>query len=470
VLAHDSGFGIARYTADGALDPAFGTGGLVVTRSSQGGFVANALALQPDGKIVIAGMASDLPTATIQIAVARFNADGTPDKAFGVDGLAKLPAGPGGGVANAIALQLDGALVVAGTAFSHGNAEDEFAVARFLANGHPDAAFGTNGLVSTHVGAAASGAQAVALQPDGAILVAGTAFSNGPTDDDFALARYLVDGTLDAAFGSDGIVTTDFGSSPLEASLDRAAALTVAADGKIVVGGSKRGERQAMIVARYHADGSLDHSFGSGGKVQVEVAEPQVYSVAASPSGDLLLAGSAAPAARGTAPFAVVRLHADGTPDSAFGTSGLVTTSFEGSRSGARAVAIEADGKLLTAGAKYGAPSSQGDAQPQSGFALARYLANGNIDPAFGVGGRVLTDLGDAGALPLSLVVQPDGKVIAAGLVFFQVSPPAPPTAGPLQTVTTYAVPAAALALVVAALLLSRVRRSASPSARSRRP
>jgi uncharacterized delta-60 repeat protein len=251
------------------------------------------------------------------------------------------------------------------------------------------------------------------------------------------------------------VVTTDFGSTESggEASLDRVGAVVLAPSGRIVVAGITRGEHQAFSVARYTADGTLDAGFGSGGKAQVSAADPQVYGVVVQAAGDVVVAGSAGSATRGTAPFAIVRLLADGTPDQRFGTAGLVTTSFEGSRSGARAVVVQADGKLLTGGAKFGAPTSQGEAQPQSGFALARYAPDGTIDTSFGNGGRVLTDMGDAGALPLSLVIQPDGKIIAAGLVFFRV----PSTQSPI--ITPQLATAAALLILIGLTLSLRLLR-----------
>jgi uncharacterized delta-60 repeat protein len=455
--AHDSGFGLARYTADGVLDQSFGHGGLVITRSTQRSFVANALALQSDGRILVAGMASDLPTASIQLAVARYNPDGSPDSAFGTAGIATMSMGAAGAQANTLALQPDGRILVAGTLFAHGTTEDEFALARFTPAGDPDASFGSDGFVSTHVGAGASAGQSLAVQPDGQILVAGTAFSNGLTDDDFALVRYTPDGRLDPQFGTAGIVTTDFGSGEAGArpSLDRAGGVAIDPNARIVVAGSRRGEHQAFAVARYNPDGSLDSSFGAGGKAQVAATDPQVYAVVIQSTGDVILAGTTGSLSSGTAPFALVRFLTDGRADQAFGSAGLVTTSFEGSRSGARAATAQADGKLLIGGAKFGAPSAQGDALPQSGFALARYNANGSIDDTFGGSGRVLTNMGDAGATLLSLVVQPDGKIVTAGLVFFRV--PAPP--GPFEAAMRLAAPAAGLALLAIGLALALILR-----------
>lgn len=455
--AHDSGFGLARYTADGALDSTFGEGGVVVTRSTLRSFVANALALQSDGRILVAGMVSDLTSASLQMAVARYNPDGSPDDGFGTAGIARIPAGDAGAEASSLMLQPDGRILVAGTAFAHGAENDQFALARFTADGKLDESFGNDGIVVTHVGAGAAAAQSLALQPDERIVLAGTAFSNGPTDDDFAVVRYLSDGRLDPGFGAGGMVTTDFGSDGVGArpSLDRAGGVGLEPDGKIVVGGSARGDHQAFVVARYNSDGSLDSTYGLGGKAQATATDPQVFAVVIQPAGGAILAGTAESPRTGAAPFALARFGADGRADQAFGSDGLVTTTFEGSRSGARSAAEQADGKLLVGGAKFGAPSATGDTLAQSGFALARYNADGSIDTRFGTGGRVLTDMGDAGATPVALTVQPDGKIVAAGLVFFRVPTPA----GPFDAAMHLAGPAAGLGLLATGLLFALVVR-----------
>jgi uncharacterized delta-60 repeat protein len=343
----------------------------------------------------------------------------------------------------------DGSILVVGTAFAHGDEDDEFFVARFTALGALDTGFGTGGITTTHVGAAGSSASALVVLPDGHVLVAGTAFSNGPTDDDFALVRYTRDGRLDQTFGSSGIVTADFGSGG-STSLDRAGGLALQPDGRIVIAGFTRGERQAFAVARYQSDGQLDATFGSGGKTVIPAREAQLYSVIIQPTHDIVLAGSSAAADQATAPFTLVRLHPEGGSDETFGSGGIVTTSFEGSRSGARAVVAQPDGRLISGGAKFGAPSAQGDAVPNSGFALARYNADGSIDATFGSGGRTLTDMGDAGATPLALAVQPDGRILAAGLVFFQV--PVATSSGPRDFVLRFGAPVVLVGLALVAI------------------
>jgi uncharacterized delta-60 repeat protein len=447
--AHDSGFGLARYAADGTLDKTFGSNGIVVVRSAQRSFVANALAVQPDAKILLAGMSSDVSSARLDPAIARYTADGTADQSFSTGGTATTPVGDGGGQANAVVLQSDGMILVAGTAFGHGATSDEFVVGRFTSAGARDTGFGSAGTVTTHVGAAAAAASALAVQPDGRIIVVGSAFSNGATDDDFAVVRYTASGVLDPEFGNAGIATTDF--SPANpgagASLDRAGAVALQSDGKIVVGGFTRGKRPAFAVARYMPNGSLDAGFGRGGKVLLSAAEPQVFSLVLQPGGEIVLAGSSA-ADNGATPFTLVRLRSDGSPDTSFGDGGVAVASLEGSRSGARSVVTQPDGKLIAGGAKFGAPSAQGDPLPESGFALARYNVDGTSDTSFGSNGQALTTLGDAGATLLSLGVQPDGKILAAGLVFFQV----PSTPAPWGQVSQQPVILAGVVLVLAAM------------------
>ena len=456
VWAHDSGFGLARYAANGTLDQSFGNAGVVVIRAAMRSLVANALTLQPDGKILIGGMSSDLSSASVQLALARYNSDGTPDLSFGDRGFVTTPVGATGARANAIALQPDGKVVVAGTAFAHDGGDDEFFVARYAASGKLDDAFGSGGITNTHAGLSASEAAAVVLAEDGSIIVVGTAFSNGTPDDDFAVARYTYSGHLDPGFGHGGIVTTDFSSDPANPSLDRAAAVATQPDGRILVAGFTRGDHPSFAIVRYLSDGAPDTSFGHDGRTQVSTDGPLVNSVVLQNSGDIVIAGSSSSASTNSAPFTLVRLHSNGQPDASFGDGGLVTTTVQGSRSGARAVAAQADGKLITGGAKFGAPSAQGDALPDSGFALTRYNLDGTVDRGFGSGGTVLTDMGDAGATPLSLAVQPDGKILAAGLVFFQV----PSTsASPISEVLRFAPLVAGVAVVVALLVVSRLTR-----------
>jgi uncharacterized delta-60 repeat protein len=200
----------AARAAAGGLDPAFGSGGIVTT--SYNGPFPTAAALQPDGRIVvIAGFDND-PSATEAFGVLRYLGNGTPDSSFGAGGRTTASFTNFINSPNDMALQRDGKIVVAGTAESADGTVSEFAVARFNANGTLDTSFGTGGKVTTNfVGAMTGGvsnpADSVLIQADGKILVGGHASRCArrcPTQS--ALARYNINGSLDTTFGSGGMV------------------------------------------------------------------------------------------------------------------------------------------------------------------------------------------------------------------------------------------------------------------------
>ena len=317
--------------APGDLDQSFGTGGKVVTRDgacSQ----ASALAIQyNDGKLVVAVDFWCLSPKTF--ALRRYNPNGIVDSSFGTGGKVTTDFG-GSSSAYALAIQADGKLVAAGGALN------DFALARYNSDGSLDSGFGTGGKVTTDFGGS-SGATALAIQADGKLVAAGVA------GDDFALARYNPNGSLDPNFGIGGKVTTDFGGS------DRANALAIQADGKLVTAGVA-GDHFAL--ARYNPDGSLDSNFGTGGKVTTDFGDSNgvgARDLAIQADGKLVVVGTKVVGFLGN-DFALARFNADGTLDSSFGTGGKVITShfpnFFADGEGASALAIQLDGKLVAAG------------------------------------------------------------------------------------------------------------------------
>jgi uncharacterized delta-60 repeat protein len=285
---------------------------------------------------------------------------GSLDRAFGVGGTVTTDFAGAGDVAAAVAVQADGKLVAAGWANTAGpfSFNQDFALARYNSNGTLDTTFGTGGKVTTDFGTVQDEAFALAVQPDGKLVAAGAA--GGPGD--FALARYNPDGTLDTSFGTGGKVTTDFGG------FDQVAAVAVQADGKLVAAGTTEGSSAVFALARYNPDGTLDTSFGTGGKVTTDFARP---GGSFDQANGLVLQGSKLVAAGTAGPlpgfvFALARYRADGTLDPSFGSHGTVTTDFGGGTNEANALALQPDGK----------PVAAGFASTQTGedFALARYL------------------------------------------------------------------------------------------------
>jgi uncharacterized delta-60 repeat protein len=246
----------AAVAAAGDLDATFGSGGKVTTDLSGFNDRASAIAVQPDGKIVVAGTTNVFAPASAFL-VTRYNADGSLDQGFGIGGKATAV---DGGNASALAVQADGKIVVAGSA--HG----DFALARFTTSGALDAGFGAGGQVTTDFFGRNDSAAAVAIDGNGRIVVAGIARASDLPD--FALARYNSDGSLDVTFGTGGTVTTDyFGRN------DGASAVAVDGSGKIVAAGfafSGPFPSVEFALARYNPDGSRDATFGTDGRVTTD--------------------------------------------------------------------------------------------------------------------------------------------------------------------------------------------------------
>ncbi|MEO6753703.1 MAG: FG-GAP-like repeat-containing protein [Chthoniobacteraceae bacterium] len=356
-------FALARYNSDGSLDNAFGTGGKVTTAVGSRNDSAQSVAVQSDGKIVVAGY-SDRGTAgspNDDFALVRYNANGSLDTGFGSGGKVITSIGSGLDDAYSVAVQEDGRIVVAGTTFN--GSKDDFALVRYTATGALDTSFGANGKVTTAIGSRDDFGRSVALQDDGKIVVGGHS-SLSPTQDAFALARYHGDGSLDASFNTTGKATTSIGSG-----LDDAYGVAVQRDGKIVLAGrSQNGSRGRFAAARYTVSGALDTGFGSGGKVITSIGsvDDSAASVAVQRDGKILLGGYSDDGAGHD--FAVVRYRGDGSLDDAFNHGGKVTT-----RGGHGAgMAVQRDGKVIVAG--YSGNGSNDD------FSLVRYQGDRSRD------------------------------------------------------------------------------------------
>jgi uncharacterized delta-60 repeat protein len=254
-------FALTRHDADGKLDTGFGDGGIVTTDFAGQVDQANSVAVQPDGKIVVAGFAATgaLLNANDDIALARYNSDGTLDTSFGTGGMVITDLGTKTELGRAVVIQpSDGKIVVAGTV------DSDVVLVRYTPDGDVDTAFGQSGVTITDLGND-DFANGVALTADGQVLVAGHTLGSGGNLD-FALARYRADGALDQSFGTDGIVKTDIGGGD-----DFAEGLTVDTDGRIVVVGRATSSTILdMAVARYHGDGTLDTGFGDNGRITAD--------------------------------------------------------------------------------------------------------------------------------------------------------------------------------------------------------
>jgi uncharacterized delta-60 repeat protein len=381
----------------GHLDPSFGGDGKVTTQFA-GDAGANAVVVQ-DGKLVAAGFG--MVGSTVDFALARYHRDGSLDRTFGTGGRVTTDFGGNGAQGTALVVQADGKLVAAG--FTHTDAGEDFALARYHRDGSLDRTFGTGGRVTTDFAGTADVALALVVQADGKLVAAGGV--NFGTNSDFALARYRPNGTLDPTFGTSGKVVTDMGGA-----FDEARALVVQDGRPVAAGITFTGDFASgnFALARYRQNGTLDPSFGSGGRVVTDIAGSFDEAHALAVQGGKLVAGGTAFTGT-TSDFALARYRQDGTLDPTFGAGGKVTTDVsEGAPGGDDVVnaLVVQDGKLVAAGFAF--PGSSFD------FALARYRPNGALDATFGSGGTVTTDFAGGEDRAEALVVQ-DGRLVAAG-------------------------------------------------------
>jgi len=393
----------------GDLDPTFGAGGIVVTDLTYGE-VSDAT-IQPDGKIVVVGTTPGPGTSTADFRIVRFNPDGSLDNSFGQDAV-----------------------------------------------------------VTTDFAGNRDNADAVGITADGKIIAAGHTWNDAAgTQEDFALARYNSDGSLDTTFGVNGLVVTDLDSTRIGQSwtsmADVVYSLTIQPDGKILAAGSA-GNRHPnwsdFALARYNVDGSLDQSFGNGGIVTTDFTGriDQAYDVAVQQDGRIILAGGAgydattavggiarynvdgsldqsfgnggsvttllpgSPAFRdievlpdetllatGYRSFILVKYLPNGTLDTSFDEDGLVTSAYDSQTSGTAGLAVQSNGKIVNAGTQRIGGNVESD------FIVTRYNPDGTIDTSFGTEGKVTTDVAGAGDWDAAraLLIQPDGNILVVG-------------------------------------------------------
>ena len=349
----DVRFGVARYGLGGSLDATFGGGdGMVVTNFTPGDDEATAVAIQADGKIVVAGLAGP------RIAIARYTTSGGLDPTFGGDGKVTTDLTPKVDYAWAVAIQeADDKIVVGGFAAGAGG---RFAVARYDPDGTLDATFGGgDGWVATNFTPTYDYIDDITIQADGKIVAAGVANYYSRTGG-AALARYEADGTLDAGFSGDGKILANVGPG-----FDGTYAVALQpADQKIVAAG-ETGKR--FVVLRYDTAGMPDATFNGDGKAITNFTPGSDYAdeVLVEGDGDIVAAGATDYFGR-DGRFALVRYGTNGALDPSFSGDGRAMTNISRRTDRATGLGVQSDGKLVVAGyARYPVDSR---------FALVRYL------------------------------------------------------------------------------------------------
>ena len=410
-LAIGLGAAPRAHAQSGQLDPTFGTGGIFAT--STGKSAANAVAIQTDGKIVVAGVGlTNSQPPNLADTLFRLNTNGTLDTTFGTAGMANLVS-PSNAQALGFygeAIQSDGKIVAVAETYNG------LMVARVETNGSLDTSFGSGGFTATLpviVGGFTSFPSNMALQSDGKIVV--VAGQLNPS----VIARFDSDGQLDTTFGTAGVANLAF-PNPTQ--------VAVQSDGRILVTSGADGagapvpSQQAGTIVRYKPNGAVDPTFGSAG---IAACLPSASALIVQPDGKIVVAGgttsklNAPPAASDTG-FGLVRYNTNGTMDKTFGTKGVAISDFGAAApdSAGFALALQSNGDIVAAGTAGIITSGVFT----SSFGLARYTSVGVLDPTFGTGGEVITPLGTGGASSVSAVaIQSDGKIVSAGTSVFHI-------------------------------------------------
>ncbi len=384
------------HSQSGSLDLTFGVGGKVIAPIGSSNDNGLGIVIQPDGKILVAG-SSDNGSGFYWFAVTRHNNDGSMDTTFDYDG--KVTTGISAtSVAKSIALQSDGKIVAGGTT-TNGLGSD-YAITRYNIDGSLDTSFDFDGKVTADFSTSDVG-YSLKIQNDNKIVIAGNTFSFGenyPT-----IIRYLNNGALDTTFEADGIVSVF-----VPGFTTQIASLEIQSDGKLIVGGlSDNGTQYDFAVLRFNINGSLDSTFDSDGIVTTSFGSSgnsSGKSITIQSDNKILLAGSVYDGTNYD--YAIARYNTDGSLDTTFATTGLLTFGVGLTNDAPQDVKVQNDGKIIVAGSSYIGGFND--------FSMARLNSDGSFDNSFDSDGMVTTGFGlEDNAF--GIAIQSDGKIILAG-------------------------------------------------------
>jgi uncharacterized delta-60 repeat protein len=400
----------AAHPQAGEPDRGFGTRGSVVTAVRNGSADrCFELLVQPDRKLVCVGQSVRRGSSSQDVVLVRYLADGRLDQSFGSNGISLFDRGGTlGEVAASAVLAPDGKILVAGVADVTGADRQDIFVARSTTDGRLDANFGGAGFVTVDASATSPDldwAYAVALQPDGKIVVTGQGSTTASADrSDAVLLRFTSTGELDQSFGSGGLLVDLTDGRAISAS-----SLLVQPDAKIVIGSYTNRLPYGVRLARFHRDGRADGSFGARGIVQLNLLSGgevggEVRSIVRQPDGKILVGGWGI--LRDDTYSVLARFQANGRVDRGFGHRGRMLLKLEDglSETGVYAAELQRDGKIVVAGGHAGR------------FLVARYLKDGSQDSNFGgIGFVSLTAGGRTHGYASAVRIQADGRIVAAG-------------------------------------------------------
>jgi len=383
--------------APGDFDTTFDTDGKTTTDFSGIDDIAYALAIQTNGKIILAGKTLN---STDDFGVVRYNTNGSLDTSFDTDGKATTAVGTGFDLANSIVIQTDGKIVVGG--FMSTLNGDNFALVRYNTDGSLDTSFDGDGKAITDFSNGDDAILSLALQTDGKIVAAG--FASTGLKANVGLARYNTDGSLDTSFDTDGKATLSISSGN-----DVAGDIVLQTNGQIVVAGvtGNNPVDTDVFIARFNSTGLLDTGYGAGGRTVTDFSSSTdgANALVIQLDGKALVAGYTGSTLNQD--FALARYDINGNPDTTFNGTGKLTTVLGGGLDVAEDVFVFGNGVIVTVG--------RTDNGSHTDFAIVEYLQSGALNTSFGMGGIVKSQIGSFDDRANALAVQSDNLLVVAG-------------------------------------------------------
>jgi uncharacterized delta-60 repeat protein len=382
-------------------DNTFGNNGIVITPDITSGVDYNDCAIQPDGKIVVAG------NGVGYVKVARYNADGTLDNSFGNSGIVitNLSGTFDDPYIHSVVLLANGKIIVGGRAEEWFNAYSGLILICYNSDGSLDLSFGNQGILLYPAGNFSSITD-IKVQPDGKIIAAGDVHYGGF---DVIVVRLYPNGSFDTSFGNGGIASTWYNNYS-----EHMRSIALQPDGKIVMGGSIYvNGNYDFAIYRLDTVGSLDSTFGVNGRVIRDIGtdHDRIFGIALQDDGKIVAGGTTINSTSQYGNFALTRYNTNGTIDSTYGTNGIVITQMQDSSNLADLV-IQPDNKIVAVGSTTMLPNQD------NAIVIARYDTTGTPDPTLGMGGVVVTQINSQDQSLQAVLVQPDGKIVAAGMTY----------------------------------------------------
>lgn len=398
---------ITQAQMSGTIDSSFATNGVLILQPNTiGTDVANGMVVLPNDNVLLAG-STETGFLLSDAAVYRILPNGDVDPTFGVNGVSIFDCGGTQDYVHKMKVLPNGKMIIAGGVYD-GGADVNFFAARLTENGFPDPTFGNNGvsIIPNPMGVGEDVANAIAIQPDGKIILAGAWAVPGFTDNHTTLVRLNENGTVDSSFGANGIVNVTNSGFANDLAFD----ILLLSDGSMITTGYADVLDQRVIIEKFNSSGILDPAFGTNGIAIFNLTTGQDvgWGIELHPNGRIMIAGRIGIGGPGKSDFLLMAITSNGALDTSFGIDGLASKNVNVTET-ALDLLVEPSGKIVLAGAS-GTGGLGGD-----DYAICRFNENGSIDATFGNNGATVSEIASFFSEAAVIGMQSDGKLMVAG-------------------------------------------------------